>query len=307
MVNVLLPLILILLLSFFSVRFNVFDKSIANQVTKLVFFLVLPLTIAFDISRFSFLNIVDLQLLTGYCLASISLILISWFVTTKIYKRKGKEVIANLMGSYHINTAFVAIPIFLLLFDSIIPVINIILFQSIMNFILLTCYEKLDKKGGEITFKPSHLLKIPARNPVLIAILLGFILSFFQFSIPTFLNNTFNIIQQSMSFLSIFALGASLACSNLLIGKSELSEISLICFFKLVLHPIFAYLIGKFLIGLSGKMLFILVLLCGMPAAKVTFIFAHQYNVAQRRSSLFVSVSTILCFISLSLISAIFS
>lgn len=300
-VTTLLPLFLILTLAILLGRCHFFKKHHADVITELVYYVVLPITLCWDLIRTPLSQAFYWPYLATYlssaCAIILAIILISW----RYFNRDNSEIILNAMASYHANTAYLALPIFLLLFQQTAPVASIMVLQSFFTIVILFLLEQatLEKKQKQWW---QQCLEIPFKNPLIIGIILGLALNLLQWPLPQFLQSTLRIVSQSATFLAIFALGLSLSTTWALPNKDECIEIGVLCFTKLCLHPLLAYSVGRFVFHLNTQWLLMVTLIAGMPTAKNVFIFANRYQVAEKRNSIVVALTTLLAFITLNLL-----
>ncbi len=188
------------------------------------------------------------------------------------------------MACSHTNSAFLALPLFLLLFNTSVPVAGIILLQIVFTLFILV--------GLEIATNQHHqrnqwlsLPLIVLKNPIIVSTLLGFTFSFFSFELPPIVNTLFSMLTPWASALALVALGISL---HVRIGHLPRNnrEIGYLVLMKSVVHPLLGYFIGKMLFHLDPFWLQALVLICGIPTAQNVFIFSQRYKVGRNAAIL---------------------
>ncbi len=191
------------------------------------------------------------------------------------------------------NTAYLALPLFLLLFNTVVPVAGIIVVQAIFNFSIVLGLELTsnNKTNQSPYYKATSVI---FKTPILIGIILGLIVSGYQCALPVTLTNTFNIVKQAAPFIALLTLGLSFESSKLSFTVKEKSELVTLILFKSFLHPLIAFFIGQFIFQLPPFDLICLVLMAAMPTAKNLFIFAKRYRVSMDRANIIVLVTTIL-------------
>ncbi len=296
-----LPIFIIILVGYIAGRTQLFNQAASDDLARLVFYIVMPVTLFIEIAKLSSHSVLVWPFMGTFFCASLMVSLISFLVSKHCFKRSNNHLIINTMASSHTNTAYIALPLFLLLFHTIWPVASIIIVQSIFNFIFIFL---LDTQNNSQHKKHvlSRTLAVFWRNPILIGIILGLAFSFFQLSVPTVVNNTFDIAKQAAAFLALFALGLSLSFIKAKSVKNEFYEIGFLILLKTSLHPLVAFLLGYFIFQLQGFNLFAVVFIAAMPTAKNLFIFAKRYHAAEDSASLIVFMTTLVSIFSLNLI-----
>ncbi|PUA29183.1 MAG: transporter [Cellvibrio sp. 79] len=113
-----------------------------------------------------------------------------------------------------------------------------------------------------------------AKNPLIIAIALGFLVNTCAFTLP-------RVVLDSGKYLSQMVLPLALICIGGSLGATRLTQIDSItlsaCVWKLILSPLIACTIA-ILLGLRGDALAILFLLAASPSATISFVMVQAMN-----------------------------
>lgn len=291
------PIFIILLAGILSVRLRLFNKRAARGLSRLAYYIVLPAVLFFHLSRLSFSEVFYWPYILAYLLVSIILSLLTAFISKKVFQRNNAETIINVMACYHTNTAFIALPIFIMLFDSASPVASVIVLQTLFTVFIVT---GLEMATGRIV-RPYQWRLIPyvfIKNPITMASLLGVTVGALTLKIPTIMENTVGIISQSGTFLALFALGISLSKDSVPERGNRL-EIGYLLLIKSVVHPLLGWIVGKFCFHLEVFWLTALVLMCAMPTAQNVFVFSQKFKVGTERSNVIVLLTTLVSFFSI--------
>lgn len=293
-----LPIFIIMLGGYIANKVYDFDHTASTSLARLLFYIIMPITLFFDISQLPISQVLIWDYMLTYFLASVCIITISVLLSKYSFKRTLPNIIINAMASTHANTAYIALPLFLILFKTIVPVASIILVQVIFNFIILFGLDVSTNHSGRPAdpYTPFFVL---INNPILMGTLLGLIFSYFQIGLPHAILSTLSIVSQSASFIALFALGLSLGSSKFKLNKQQKLEISSLIFLKTLLHPIAACLIGYYVFNLSGFLLTAVTLMAAMPTAKNLFIFSERYQVGLERANSIILVTTILSIVTI--------
>ncbi|MCL2417614.1 MAG: AEC family transporter, partial [Bacteroidales bacterium] len=144
-----------------------------------------------------------------------------------------------------------------------------------------------------------NLKKLLIRNPVLIATAVGYIFFVSGLRLPTVLEEGVSLIGGITTPISMILLGIYLA-------RQSIKNLDLRLLFpvalKLVLIPLVTWLALRWVV--SNQLMFaVIVTLMAMPPAALAAIFAEQYGADSFSTAKFVVLGTILCVITVPVIS----
>ena len=231
-----------------------------------------------------------------------------FYISRKIFKHSVAESALNIMAAAQVNTAYFALPIFILLFNNVVPVISILLLQVVVLTTIVLVLIEWDL-SAELKLKELFLKIIPKvifTNPLVVASLLGLLFSAAHFSVPTVLRNFLQLLGDTAAPLALFSLGFSLVGDLGRISGKELWEMILLILTKIIIAPALGFLLGYYVFHLSYFWLASLVLMAAMPAPKNMFIFAMRYNLDVKRAASVVAFTTLISFVTLNILLMIF-
>ena len=135
-----------------------------------------------------------------------------------------------LCATSQVNTAYLAIPIFILMFNDPTPVIPILFFQVIILTTILLSLIEVDRNNiNTVSFsiyrKIKRFLYIPLKNPIIIASCIGVLFSYYAISIPIPVLSTLKLLGQTAAPLALFALGQSMYQDLRCLDKEDIFEI----------------------------------------------------------------------------------
>jgi malonate transporter len=296
------PIMLIVLTGYVSARFSLLTHDSSEQFTRLAFYIAIPCQLFFMLSKTSFSQAININYILAYALCVIITGSIIFLISSFIFKRSLAESSLNIMGSSMTNTAYFAIPLFILLFNNPAPVIFILFFQLIVmtTFILIVIENEIGKKIS------NNILLISFKNPIIISSLLGIVFSLYHIHLPVFFNNYLSIVGSTAAPLVLFALGQSLYSDLRKIAKNEFMEVLMLIVTKLFIMPMLAFIIGKYVFMLNSFWLASLIIMSAMPTPNNMFIFSLKYKLDVKKASTVVSLTTLLSFITLNILFFIF-
>ncbi|WP_248768387.1 AEC family transporter [Pseudomonas sp. MWU12-2345] len=279
--------------------------------SEYVFYVALPVEIFLATSAADDANTPEISsYLQSYALSILLLWILIVLVYKSVFNTKISEIGFNFIAIGQTNTAFLAAPIFILLFGNSSLVAPIIFFQSaiLTSLAILT----IEAPSNKYVFQlPSlrNIISTSIKNPLILSALLGFILSKVSPSFAqneTFITHTLQMIANTAAPIALLALGASCYGDQVQkINRKETYEIISGIFIKSVAHPALSFFIGKYIFNLSTPLLLAVVLISAMPSPKNTFILAKTYNFSAQKFNIILIGTTAISFFSINLIAFI--
>jgi len=134
-------------------------------------------------------------------------------------------------------------------------------------------------------------------NAITVSLLLGIAANLLNLTPPEALNTALELIARAALPVALFALGAILVKYKI---SSSIGEISMISFNMLILHPVIAYVLGRYVFALEHDVLKVVVLMAAMPPGMNAYAFADLYDRAKEIAASSIMVSTMLAVMSIS-------
>ena len=135
-------------------------------------------------------------------------------------------------------------------------------------------------------------------NAITVSLLLGIAANLLNLTPPTALNTALELLSRAALPVALFALGAVLVKYKI---SSSIGEISMISLNMLILHPVIAYVLGRYVFKLDHDVLKVVVLMAAMPPGMNAYAFADLYDRAKGIAASSVLVSTVLAIVSISI------
>jgi malonate transporter len=295
---VMLPIILIVLIGYISSLFSILKRDSGEQFSQFAFYMAIPCQVFYVLSKTPFSQAINMAYILAYALCAIVTGSVIFFISALILKKSYAESSLNIMGSSMTNTAYFAIPVFILLFNNPAPVIAILLFQ----LVVMTTFILIMIEHDTQTISSKNVVSIIIKNPIIVASICGIIFSFFHLAVPDFLASFLNLLGSAAAPLILFSLGQSLYSDLQKIAKNDLIEVSMLIATKLIIFPVCAFFIGKYIFQLNAFWLSSLIIMSAMPAPNNMFIFALKYQLDVKKASTVVAISTLLSFVTLNVL-----
>jgi malonate transporter and related proteins len=292
-----------LAIGFIAGKLKMVSQTIGNYLANFVIYLALPIQIFLDITRVDHsLVFYDKYFLT-YLFSTFALWIVIFITSKYKFSNDSAGVGLDLIGAGQSNTGYFAIPIFLILFNDTSPVVPIIIFQ--LTILTTICLMMINYQQNSNQKSIGAICLITIKKVFLDTIILsatfGFICYLYQIHLPMYLEEKLSIVGQLASPIALATIGLSLSNIDVSIFKKKY-EIFCLTGYKILLHPLFTLVIGKWIFQLSKVALCYALVISAMPSPKNMSLFARKYKLDVQKSDMTVLITTMLSFISILII-----
>lgn len=258
----------------------------------------------------NFLELDNLAIVLAYyggCLLVFAIaVLLGWLAFSLPLEQRG--ILG--MGATYSNSVLLVLPLVLTTFGEaglvpLLPIIalhNVVLFPLVIVFIEIGRGRRQAASSGPGTVLVSTL-RGTLENPVIIALIVGFIWAAVDFGMPAPLEVFTGSLAKAVAPTALFALGASMAGYRL---SGRLSESAMMVLFKLILHPLVVWLLGRYVLDLQPLYLAVATITAAAPIGANVFVLAHRYQVYLARATSALMISVVLSVVTLTVVLAIF-
>lgn len=290
----------LILLGFLLSLAGLMRRGADEVLSDYVFYLALPVEIFLTTLKSNYTSGVNVSAYVQAYGVGVSILWVVIFIVYRIFLRKSLvEVGLNLIAIGQTNTAFLAVPIFILLLGDSALVVPIIVFQSVILTAVAIFVMEVSSfsKAGSLGAFLKKALWVVFKNPLITSALTGSLIS--QVKLPHLIDTDFFIIEgmeviaKTAAPIALIALGASFYAGRVTSTlKNNCNELAMGVLIKNFLHPAISFGVGQYFFGLSGLLLFSLILISAMPSPKNTFIFAQIYGVSVQKFNLILLATT---------------
>jgi predicted permease len=268
-----------------------FSAEATAYLTKFVFYFALSAMLFRFSSDLSLSELYDPEFIYAYLSASLVIYFLAMAIA--IFRKKApSEAAVEAQCSVIGNVGFLGIPMLAILmgpdavgFIMIILAIDLIIFGSLIVLIIVA---SKDKKLDVFLFY--RVLLGLTKNPMIVSIICGLLWSASGWSIPEPINDFVIMLGSAATPGALFAIGASLAQKS-----TERFEVAAwLSFCKLVLHPLAVCIAVFFIFEVEIYAATVMIAAASLPVAGNIFMVAHHYNVAPKRASAAIFLSTVL-------------
>lgn len=288
----LLPFFILIAIGYILVRLFKWSDQFTNGLTKFLFNLAIPIMLFGVMSQFHTQKEMDPTLVLAYFGASFILFFIEKIYAKYLLKLTAQESSVFGVGGIFSNNVMIGIPLIMLFMgdeaiavSALIISFNALLLWSLVSFAIEWAeHGSLSLKGFILTFR--GVLK----NPIVIGIILGLIVSFFRIPLPSFASATISMFSNMVAPLSLLTLGMGLTKYRL---GSNLKISLNITFFKLIAHPFIIWL-AAVLLGLPAFETKAIVILGSIATGMNVYLMALKFQVIEDATASSIILTTVL-------------
>jgi malonate transporter and related proteins len=292
----------VILAGYLVARAGIVPEQTQEVLGKLAFYVFSPALLFTVLSQADWAVLFSqlLPVMVGSSLVMMALGVIIWGV---ILRRGVTQTAIAALGVGYVNANNIGIPVSAYVLGDAALSAPIILFQVVV--VAPIALSILDIQTGQRSGSLVTTLTRPLKNPIIIASAAGAFVSWQDIDIPAIVVEPFALIGQAAVPVLLVLLGWSMAGNNPLAPSAYRADLIGVTVLKLALMPAVAWVLGVWVVGLSGEALFAAVVLAALPTAQNIFSYAIRYNihVAFARDSVMVTtVASVVAFIGITLL-----
>ncbi len=296
-----LPFFGLILLGFGAGRSGFFPPEATAYLTKFVFYFALSAMLFGFAANLSLAELLDWRAAAAYLWACAALYALVMAIAILRRNRLDAAVIeahCAVIG----NTGFLGVPLLVVLLGpaSVPTVLLVLTIDMIVFSSLFTMLIMFSREGRVDRSLPRKLGLAVARNPMVMAMVLGLAWSSLGLSVPKIANEFLTLLGAAATPGALFAIGASLADKS--IERPRI--VAWLSFGKLALHPALTAFAALVLFRVEPQVAGVLIAAAALPVAGNVFILAQHYNTGVARVSATILVSTLLSILTIPLIVA---
>nr|WP_315255121.1 AEC family transporter [uncultured Duganella sp.] len=285
------PIYLVVLAGYVATRSGLFARADMQVFGKFVFNLALPALIFNALAQRHIRDILHPAYLLSYLFGSLLMLSLAYFTGRRVLKLSMIRSTFMAMGVSCSNSSFIGFPILMLMVAPVAGValgLNVIVENLVMLPLLLAMAEHSRDGGGGawhqvIRQSAQRLMK----NPLVIAVSAGLVVSVSEVTLPQPVVRTVNLFAQASGGLSLFAIGGMLVGLSLSAGWQRVVPLVM---GKLIGHPLAVLLIATLvpLLGVTPmepQLRAAALLMAAMPMLSIYPILGQAYGEADRSAT----------------------
>lgn len=269
------PIIILIALGFFSRRVRILKSGDERVLSAYLYYFALPALLFVNLAETIFTLEVLRFIIAG--VVPIVVVLIIYILIYLLFRFNRNILYLIILTTFLGSTAFFGIPFVLFAFPTeeaeqlaILAVVSIAIVSVTLSITVLELY----KIGESAIIKGlTKVLKGLSKNPLILSIALGIVVSITGMRLPSFISDPLHMLGQSVAAVGIFMLGV------FLYGRKyrNLPRAFLLTLPRMILLPAVALLFIRFF-GLTEIQQTTLVLMHSMPIAISLIVLSERYN-----------------------------
>ena len=304
-VNVTLPFFALVLCGYLAARGRRLPLAAVGPLNSFVLYFALPALLFRFVANSPFRQIADLPIFTAYGLAGALVFGLSAFILRRLNRDDWRDTAFGALAASWANWGYMG---FALLPAILGPqAIGVLVSAGIADLVLIVslalALASREGRGGEHwTTAVKGALQGIGRNPLIWAIVAGMFASAFGIRLPFAIDEFLRLLATAAGPVALFAIGLSLYIP----GPLKIAPITLVLVvIKLVVHPLLAWTVARWLLGLDAPQSATLMLAAALPAAGTAFLFAERQQADADRIAAVIMISTAAAFLTFSLLAAL--
>lgn len=273
-INVTIPIFLVMVLGYFLRRRGMLNENFVNVANKFNFDVTLPFMVFRDIAAVDIRSVFDLKYVLFCAIASSVCFWVVWGLA-KLFMKDKSLIGAFVQASFRSSAAVMGLAFISNLYGPSamgpLMIIGAVPLYNIYSVLVLT-FEAEDDGRGRDTGKLKEASVNILKNPIIISIVLGLIVSLCKLDFPVLVDNTIDNVAKMATPLALITLGAGFE------GREALAKM------KPTLWAAFIKLIGQAAIfipiaialGFTGEKLIAIMVMLAAPATPSCYIMAKN-------------------------------
>ncbi|SKB51796.1 hypothetical protein SAMN05660473_01064 [Arthrobacter sp. 49Tsu3.1M3] len=266
----------IILVGMFVGRRNILGENARPVLSALTFFVASPALLFETLSKAKLHDVFAAPLLVT-AVGAVTTAVLFFGIVRFALKRSLPEALISSMSSSLANSANLGIPIAVFVLGDASYVAPLLIFQ--LAFFTPLFLMALDATTSSHRTTPLSFVLMILRNPMIVGTGLGLLVAATGWTVPPLILEPIHLIGGAAIPAMLIAFGMSLNGSKpLQAAAGRRLDALLASFFKLVVHPLVAYLFAHFVLGMQEKALFAAVVTAALPTAQNVFVAASRYR-----------------------------
>jgi malonate transporter and related proteins len=294
----LIPLAFVIILGWFAGWRKIIDAQHSSSMATYVMSFSFPCLLFAKTATTSLQNLINYRFIAGLSLGLLGMYLLVFLVNRYLRRMPVSHSCQAAFVSSFPDMAFMGIPIFLVLFGEE-ALLSIVIGNLITSLIMIPLTVSILEIADPSAAKTNIIFLVLKvfRKPLVLAPIFGAIFSGLRLPMPALALESLKLIGGTTSGVSLFALGLIMSQDKVSMSKAVLFNV----FNKTLVHPLIMWgVVVAF--GITGALAKEAILLCALPPAIMTTMFAVKYNVLKVESSSSTVLGTVVALFSIAII-----
>ncbi|WP_146360614.1 AEC family transporter [Arthrobacter yangruifuii] len=257
-------------------RLGVLGENAQTVLSRLAFFVASPALLLITLSDADLDTVFSFPLLvaalSALVTAGLYVLATRWWL-----HRPLPELLISGMSSSLVNAANLGLPICVYVLGDAAYIAPVLIFQLAFYtpFFLMLMDSATSGRRTSLRVFAGQVV----RNPIIVGSLIGLLLGATGTALPEIIHEPVSLIGGAAVPAMLLAFGISLVGSRPLTADGgRRVDVVLASAFKLIVQPVLAFLLARFLLGMEGHLLFAVVVTASLPTAQNVFVAAARYE-----------------------------
>jgi len=294
-----IPFFAIILIGSLARYKHYFSDQDGQMLARFAFFVALPPFMLVAITATDVTAAFHVGFIIRYEIGTIMMFVLSAFFVRLFLSLTNAERGLFCLNTAYPNYGYICVPLAILAFgeQAAIPVAMIMVCDTIILMIMTNILSH-DPKAGRLSHALISTLKSMLKNPLLMSVIAGFILSACGFRIEGMPDRFLQMLAGAAAPTALFALGITLIGQPI---RTTMNEIVPITVLKLIVHPAIIALLflgWPSAVPIDPLWIQVAILFSCLPIAANVFALSQFYNIYQGRTATTIMLTTIIASIS---------
>ena len=291
--TVVAPVFAVIALGYATARLELIRPEIGKSVSDFAFLLAVPALLFRTMAQAEPSGAAALGVLATFFCAAAAVWLLAAVGTRVLLRRPAADGASIAMNATFGNVVMLGLPLALSGFGAAAwaPMALIISLHTPLLWLIASLHMALADQSQDTPLRIvlAALFKDLIRNPIIVSVLAGTLWRFTDLGLAAVVDQTLALLGQASVPCALVALGMSLTGFRI---AGQAPTLTMICFLKLLVMPLLAWLLGSRLFALPEDLLALVVLLAAMPTGANAFVFASRHGRALNSASGAVALGT---------------
>jgi malonate transporter and related proteins len=268
-------------LGFLLAQLKILDATAQGVLTRVAFYVASPALMITVLGGTDIHRLFSANLIAS--LGSVAVVATTAVVLARLlWKREAGDAVIAAFSAAYVNAANLGLPIAAYALGDAALVAPMLLAQLVIlqpsGLAVLDTITYVPAPGTSARRLLLIRLSQPFRNPLAVGSLVGLVLALTGIKLPVIINAPLTLVGGIAVPSMLLAYGISLRLGPPPGAGEPRIQIAILATLKLVVQPVVAYLIGAYLVGLTGHDLLAVSVIAALPTAQNIFTFALRYD-----------------------------
>ncbi|MDR2722412.1 MAG: AEC family transporter [Cellulomonadaceae bacterium] len=265
---------IIIAVGYGALRCGVVGTGARDMLTRLAFFIAMPALLVNVVAEADLGDLLRLPLFIQVIVIAVAAGI--FLLANRLWLRlKAPEATIGTYAASYINAANIGIPVAVYVLGDPAATVPLMLLQSLLLGPLAIMLLDL-LTAGRVSWR--FVLTQPLRNPIILAAIIGVVLSLTGWRLPYMVDAPLRLVGGAAIPMQLLAFGMSLSGARLLGPQSARRAAAVAALVKVVVMPVLAFVVARFVFRLDDVLVFSAVVLAGLPTAQNVYNYAGRFR-----------------------------